>query len=103
MPFPPDALYATQTLNLSEAPVAASHPTSHLAARIAVRAAQVALYCDHEGAALHALQRARRALLDDAVDEAVPLASLDAAAWQVRRHDAEAAQRTMAQIGRAHV
>lgn len=61
-------------------------------ARLALRAAQVELYCDHDARALLALQQARRELQAAAgVGAGHGLAALDRAVWQMRHHDTRGA------------
>lgn len=96
MPYPPQALYATQTLRLAPTTPPETHQASHDAATLALRTAQVELYCDHEAAAMTALHAARRELLGEAAEEAGLLASVEEAVWHVRRHDTERAQATIA-------
>lgn len=82
------------------APVAAlAHPgaeAAHRGAMTALRVAQVELYCDHDAAAMTALREARRSLAGEGPAEAVALASLDEAAWHIRRHEMPDAQRAIA-------
>jgi len=61
-------------------------------ASIAMRVAQVELYCDHPAAALGAIRRALQQLEHPfETTAAAELATLERAAWHVRRHDTSAA------------
>ncbi len=79
------------------APDAAAPTPPHDAALAALRKAQVELYCDHDAAAITALRTARQALAGEAPSPAGALASVDEAAWHIRRHAMQAAQTALAQ------
>lgn len=88
---------------LFDSPAAHSNATAplaldHVGAMLALRDAQVQLYCDHDAAAISALAEARRSLMAEAVPEATALATLEAAAWHIRRHETDAAQRAIVQV-----
>jgi hypothetical protein len=69
---------------------------THAQVRTELRLAQVELYCDHDTLALHAIQRARRQLLNERDNSATSeLAALDHAAWLLRHHDHSAAIATL--------
>lgn len=75
-------------------------PTAHGSALTALRTAQVDLYCDRDAAAMTALREARRALAGNVPLETAALASVDVAAWHIRRHEMHAAQAALAQARR---
>lgn len=98
MSNPSDTLAAAAALvsSLAAGPAQATMPLrDHDLAMRALREAQVELYCDHDAAAMTALREARRALAGQSGD-ALALASMESAAWHIRRHEARQAQVAMA-------
>lgn len=95
---PSDTLAATaamvSTVNSSHAP-GLRPVVDHDAATAALREAQVELYCGHDAAAMTALREARRSL-SGLPGEAAALATMESAAWHIRRHESREAQRDMA-------
>ena len=71
--------------------------TAQGAAAAALRTAQVELYCDHDAAALVALREARRHLSGSAQVGADTLSAVEQAAWHIRHHAMDAAQRSLDQ------
>lgn len=88
------ALVGSLGMHAADAAVA---PRAHADALAALRSAQVQLYCDHDAAAMTALREARRALAGDSASQAVAMASMDQAAWHMRRHELREAQAALAQ------
>ena len=97
MPNALDTLAAATALLGSltmSAPAAAEPPADQRQARQVLRTAQVELYCDHDAAAMIAVREARRFLVGT-VHEGRVLASIDEAAWHIRRHEMADAQRAL--------
>lgn len=63
-------------------------PVQHEVARDVLRHAQVALYCDHDQDAIHALREARRLLAEADARGQLARRSVDEAAWHIRHHHA---------------
>lgn len=69
-----------------------TRPLARAAAGEEMRTAQVELYCGHQGEALSAIRRAKRALEEVGSPSAfVGLASMEEAAWHARKNDTTAA------------
>lgn len=63
---------------------------------VSIRSAQVELYCDHPSLAVAAIRAALLQLETSSTRHAATmLASLDEAAWHVRRHETAAAHRAL--------
>jgi hypothetical protein len=65
------------------------------ATREALRTAQVELYCDHGAAALRAVRAARSMLQDSGPAQTLARAAIDEAAWHIRQHHDDVAQRAL--------
>lgn len=75
------------------APVTFAAPMmAHDATRDVLRDAQVALYCDHDHEAMHALRQARRLLNGADPRGQDAMRAVDEAAWHIRHHETAAAQ-----------
>lgn len=77
-------------------PEQASGPAQGAAAA-ALRSAQVELYCDHEAEAMQALREARRHLSGETPVDARTITAVEQAAWHIRHHAMDEAQRSLDQ------
>ncbi len=69
-----------------------TRPLARAVASEEMRTAQVELYCGHQGDALHAIRRAKRALEEVGSPSAfVELGAMDEAAWHARNNETTAA------------
>ena len=86
--FMPHAAAAEPPAQAQTLPVDALHQQ--------LRDAQVALFCDHDEAALHALREARQELVGHVPNDSPLLVAVEEAVWFVRRHDMVGAHRAIA-------